>query len=291
MPPRLVCLAILVYWAVAAVGLVNRDLIPELSVGGPPDLRTIASAGEDAGPVRWSVQVIDNPARPEERRNVGQALTESKRSAGGWIEMTSTVSFDSGQLLKNTALAPKAGDRIEFKSTYEVDPSGNLRSFHAGVRSESDLDELLRIDGRLKFHATEKKQVMEVVARGPLPFLNRTVTFEYQDRGVVGSNLGPLDRLPGLQVGQRWDERVANPLSGQVETVRAEVKARDVIYWNQGPVETLVVVHQSPGLSARTWVRRDGVVLRQEVPFPLLRLVLDRQPDRNSAPDGANGAR
>ena len=94
-----------------------------------------------------------------------------------------------------------------------------------------------------------------------------------------------------MQVGQRWDERIANPLSGKVETVRAEVKRRSVIYWNKSPVETFEVVHQSSGLSARTWVRRDGVVLRQEVPLPLLRLVLERQPDRNSAPEGAAGAR
>jgi hypothetical protein len=285
MPPRIVCLAILVFWSVAAWGLIHRDLLPELSVGGPPDLRTIASAGEDAGPVQWNVQVIDNPAAPDERRTVGLAVTESKRQADGWIDMASTVRFDSGQLLKGTTLAHRTDARIEFTSTYRVDPSGNLRAFHAGVRAESDPDDLFRIDGHLENHA------MEVQSRGPLPFMNREVSFEYHDRGVVGSQLGPLDRLPGLQVGQRWDERIANPLSGKVETVRAEVKRRSVIYWNKSPVETFEVVHQSSGLSARTWVRRDGVVLRQEVPLPLLRLVLERQPDRNSAPEGADGAR
>ena len=65
---------------------------------------------------------------------------------------------------------------------------------------------------------------MEVVSQGPLPFLNRTMSFEYNDRGVVQSQFGPLDRLPGLQVGQRWDEQVASPFTGQVETVRAEVE-------------------------------------------------------------------
>ena len=32
-----------------------------------------------------------------------------------------------------------------------------------------------------------------------------------------------------------------------------------------------------PGpITAKTWVRPDGVVLRQEVPFPFVRLVLER---------------
>ncbi len=33
-------------------------------------------------------------------------------------------------------------------------------------------------------------------------------------------------------------------------------------------------------LSMRTWVRLDGVILRQEVPLPLVRLVLERGPMR-----------
>jgi hypothetical protein len=276
MPPRVACVAILLYWAIAAVGLAHRDLLPELSVGGPPDLRTVSVASEDAGPVRWSVLVVDNPDVPEGRRTVGQAVTEASRRPGGWIRMTSKVWFDSGQLLKGSPLENRSDDQIEFDSTYTVDPSGNLRSFHAGVHSLSDPSELLRIEGRLRDHS------MEIVTRGPLPFMNKTLSFEYKERGLVGSQFGPLDRLPGLHVGQRWDERLANPLTGRVETVRAEVKRKAVIHWDKGPVETLEVVHQSSAVSARTWVRRDGVVLRQEVPFPLLRLVLERQPGRDS---------
>jgi hypothetical protein len=196
--------------------------------------------------------------------------------------MTSRVWFDSGRLLKGTPLENRTDDQIEFVSTYEVDPSGNLQAFHAGVKSLAEPGELIRIDGRLK------DRVMEVVSRGPLPFLNRRMTFEYRDRGLVGTPFGAPDRLPGLHVGQRWDERIANPLTGRVETVRAEVRRKTVIHWDTRPVDVLEVVHQSSALSAKTWVRRDGVVLRQEVPFPLWRLLLDRQPGKDTA--GADGA-
>lgn len=281
MPSRLVCVALLLYWLVAAVGLISRDLLPELSVGTPPDLRTISAAGEDATPARWSIQVLDSPNTPGTGRSIGQAVTESRRTVDGGVEMTSKVTFDSGRLLAGLFnAASRIGhidEQIEFVSTYHVDISGNLRSFHAEVRMLDQANGLWRIDGHLKNHA------MEVVSAGPLPFLNRSMTFEYRPREVVSSQFGPLDRLPGLQVGQRWDEQVASPLSGQVETVRAEVKRRTVIHWDKSPVTTLEVIHKSKTVTARTWVRTDGLVLRQEVALPLLKLVLERQPDRVSA--------
>jgi hypothetical protein len=276
MPSRLVCVGILLYWSVAAVGLIKNDLLPELSVGSPPDLRTIASAERNSEPARWSVQVIDNPSRPESRRSVGQAVTESRRLEDGWVVMSSRVVFDSGGLLKGTPLANKSDEQIGFDSTYDIDPSGNLRSFHAEVRSMSQDSDLWRLDGKLK------DGMMEVVSRGPLPFLDRTISFEYHARGMVQSQFGPLDRLPGLAVGQRWEERMASPFTGQVETVRAEVKRKTVIHWDKGPVTTLEVLHQSSTLAVRTWVRPDGLVLRQEIPTPLIRLVLERQPGRGT---------
>ena len=44
MPSRLVCVGILLYWSIATFALVKNDLLPELSVGNPPDLRTIAGS-------------------------------------------------------------------------------------------------------------------------------------------------------------------------------------------------------------------------------------------------------
>lgn len=274
MPSRLICAAILIYWSVAALGLIRRDLLPELSVGSPPDFRTIADPENNAKPVVWNVQVLDNPAEPENLRLVGQAITESRRRETGWVEMKSLVRFDSGRLLKGTPFSNRDNQEIEIKSTYKIDPSGNLQSFHTGVRAASDPDELVKIDGVLK------AGVMEIVSQGPLPIFNRSLSFPYQPRGLVQSQIGALDRLPGLQIGQRWDEHVANPMTGQVELVRAEVKGKAFIHWNNNPVATLEVVHRSKTLSARTWVGFDGMVLRQEIPFPLLRLVLERRPPK-----------
>ncbi len=49
MPSRFVSLAILVYWCIAAFCLLTWEVLPELTLGYPPDLRAIAAAGDAVG--------------------------------------------------------------------------------------------------------------------------------------------------------------------------------------------------------------------------------------------------
>jgi hypothetical protein len=272
MPPRFVSLAILVYWCISAFCLLNWEILPELSLGYPPDLRAIASAGDSSKPITWNIQVVDDPNAPEVRRSVGEAITASKRLPDGWFELTSQVIFDANGLLKGFPLAARNKVRVELSSVYRVDPSGNLRSFDMKVKSRDSGDSLFTVQGRLK------DGVMEVTAKGPVPVLNQKFSFLYEPRSVVHDALGPFDRLPGLHLGQRWDTRVVNPFSGQVERVRVEVLRRALIHWNNDAVSAFEVVQHAGPYAAKTWVRPDGVILRQEVPFPFVRLVLDRQP-------------
>jgi hypothetical protein len=271
MPSRLTSLGILIYWSIAAFCLLTWDVLPELTLGYPPDLRAIALAGDSTRPVRWSIQVMDDPRAPEARRPVGEAVTSSTRQADGWYEMASRVEFDAGGLLRGTPFATRASIRLRIESRYHVDPSGNLQNFEVQVRSREFADELILVKGQLK----GKK--MEIVSRGPVPMLNQHLAFDYEPRSVVHDVLGPLDRLPNLHVGQRWESRVINPFSGQVDRVRVEVKQRTVIHWDGNPVPAFEVVQHVAPMSMRTWVRDDGVILRQEVPFPFVRLILDRR--------------
>jgi hypothetical protein len=86
--------------------------------------------------------------------------------------------------------------------------------------------------------------------------------------------------MPGLAVGQRWEARVISPLTGKIDVVKAEVTRKSEIYWGKSLVNTFEVVQKIPPvISARTWVRRsDGLVLRQEVPFPVVKLIVERVP-------------
>jgi hypothetical protein len=190
--------------------------------------------------------------------------------------MTSRVDFDAGGLLRGTLFSTRESLRPQIESHYHVDPAGNLQNLDIRVKSQEFADELVHVTGQLK------GKRMEIISQGPLPILNQQFSPEYEPRSVVQDVLGPLDRLPGLHVGQRWESRVINPFLRRVDTVRVEVARRTVIHWDGNPVSTFEVVQHLSPLSMRTWVRPDGVILRQEVPFPFVRLILDRRPEEST---------
>lgn len=273
MPSRWVSLAILVYWSIAAFLLLTWEVLPELSLGYPPDLRAITAAGENSAPAFWEINVLDDPKRPDVRRSVGQAVTETKRLPDNWVEMTSRVDFDAGALLRRTPLA-NAGShvRLSLESVYRVDPSGNLRSFDMMIAAPASGEDLVKVEGRLH------EGMMKVTAKGVASIFNQSYEFPYEPRGVVHDALRPLDRLPGLHVGQRWDMQIVNPLSGAAETARVEVKRRVLIDWNGEAVSAFEVEQHSKAMTAKTWVRLDGLILRQEVPLPFVHMMLERLP-------------
>jgi hypothetical protein len=278
MPSRPACVAILLFWVYAAVGLLRRDVLPDYWTTPPPDLRTIAAAEEDARPTEWDLSVAEDAAY-RSLRSVGSAVTESRRTPDGGSRLSSRVSFDSGGLLKGTPFAPRVDEprqdeHLEVDTDCEIDPSGNLRRFEATVRSRGDAEALMTLEGRVRGKS------IEVRSRGPIAILNGTRSFPYEPRGMIQNAMGPIDRLPGLQVGQRWETRVVSPLTGRIERVNAEVVGKRSIQWDNSVVTTLEVVTHVAPISARTWVRRDGLVLRQEIPFPFVKLILDRLPDR-----------
>jgi hypothetical protein len=277
MPSRFVSLAILVYWCVAAFCLLTWEVLPELSLGYPPDLRAIVSASDGSKPVTWSIQVIDDPRTPDVRRSVGEAVTHSRRLSDGWFEMSSRLNFDAGELLKATPFGTKASVGLVLSSLYRVDRSGNLNSFDMNVTPRDATEKLFTVHGQLK------SGTMEVVSKGPVSILNQKLSFTYEPRSVVHDALGPLDRLPGLHLGQRWDTQVVSPFTGKVEKVRVEVLRRTLVHWNGEPVSAFEVVQHAGPITSRTWVRADGVILRQEVPLPIVRLVLERVPEGSDA--------
>ena len=274
MPHRLASLAILLSWALAATALLIRDVLPNWIVGPPPNMRSVVLADERPTRTRWIIQAADDFTATSFRA-VGRAETVSMRLNDGTVKLSSSASFDTGKLLQGTLFKEIRGEQIEVVGVCEVDATGNLERFHAGVRDgPPPRAELLSFDGRLV------DDQVEVHAKGFLPMMNWSKRFPYPPRGMVQDAMGPLDRMPNLHVGQRWESRVISPLTGKVEVCRVEVRRRETIVWNDQVVPALeVVTHTSP-VSVTTWVHPDtGLVFKQEVPFPLVRLVLERLPD------------
>ena len=117
-----------------------------------------------------------------------------------------------------------------------------------------------------------------------MPILNQDMPIRYEPRSVVHDMLGPLDRLPGLHVGQRWeiagDQSVHRP--GRQRAGRGGAKGLDQLGRQPGAAHSRSCSTWVRS-TMRTWVRPDGVILRQEVPFPFVRLVLERRPDTDDA--------
>ena len=174
---------------------------------------------------------------------------------------------------------PRFGAHVHISNVCDIDPAGNLRTFRAEVRAFGESEPMMTLIGKVVDRS------IVVKAQGPVSLLNWTQTFPYEPRGMIQNAVGPIDRLPGLQIGQRWETRVVNPFTGRVDSVRTEVTGKHTIQWDNNPETTLEVVQRMTPISARTWVRRDGTVLRQEIPLPFVKLVLERKPPRPGVRD------
>src|SRR5436309_2171720 len=103
-------------------------------------------------------------------------------------------------------------------------------------------------------------------------------TERYMPRdALVGDELSPQARLPGLHAGQSWTVPVYNPLrppDSPMEILQAKVEGHESLNWDGANVDTLLVVYRADSGSAygasraargKMWVDGTGTVLRQEI--------------------------
>ena len=262
----------MILWVIVTQDLVRRELIPSFSIGAAPDFRTLTQKSTD-GTTSWLLLATD-PKHQENERPVGEVTTETIRRSDGSLTLKSQANLLTGALLEGPGLHSTQDSRLEVAGTCEVSASGNLGSFQVTVQEMTQVPtNLLVLKGSL-----DEDHVL-VVTESPFPLLAGAKKFPYSKHSMLQNSLGPIDMMPGLQVGQRWESQVVNPLSGKVETGIAEVVGKQHIHWNQNPVPTFVVVTKTGPISARTWVRTDGLVIRQELPLLLTRLILERTPN------------
>ena len=87
---------------------------------------------------------------------------------------------------------------------------------------------------------------------------------------------GDLPAGARLRIRDLADELGTSPMPVRDSIVRLEQAGLAQRVPHKGAIVT-----QLTPVSARTWVRRDGLVLRQEIPFPFVKLILERLPDRS----------
>ena len=275
MPTVLTRILIASFWLICTGMLIYRDVLPEYLVGEPPDWKRMVNKPETR-PTRWLIAVDEGG---EKNRVIGQAFNEIKKRADGGTSFTSRVKIDAKGLFQGTPLQVAESTKFQFVNTTNVTPQGLLDQIKAEVLVE-ELGEkpILVIQGM----PTNQNKLDIRFSSSISPLLNFRQLIDYAPKDMVRGGLEPIDQLPGLRIGQRWTTQILQPMTARPDSIKSEVIALSRIFWNGNPTEVLIVEHKASTFSAKTWVRRDGLVLRQQLPTPLVKLVLERDPEREN---------
>lgn len=273
MPSLTTRVVIIVAWLVSTSWLIYKDYLPRILVGEPPDWKSVTADQKSLKPASWLIMVEDKPG---ETRVVGRATNKNSKTADGSTTLASHVKIDARGLFKNTPMAVAESTEFEFDSETRISPQGLLQQFRATV-SVRDLGEkpVLTIMG-----VPTPDQKIEIRFQSSLsPLLNFRQILPISSSNMIRGGLEPVDWLPGLRVGQRWNTMILQPLTARPEVVQSQVTSEGRIFWNGNPTDVMTVEHKAGTYSAVSFVRRDGLVIRQQLPSPLVKLILDREPE------------
>jgi hypothetical protein len=307
-------LAITLFWLATNGWLFYRDLWPRLRPGQPPPY-TIDLADEALGKgpkISWNVfRSNEGSGGRQPPISASEGLEPAGKKLGvaeTWItyhDPDDTFELHSKvKRLEWGQLGLFYIELLDMTSTYRVTRDGRLRDLAAdatisgkgigpfqGLRAWAQA----RVDGKVtgrQFAAHVSVNLNGATIDLPLD------PVPVSSQGSVLNPLHPINRVRGLQTGQRWQMPLVNPLNdslmallkkdpaaelllrGQtgVRVLQAEVlPSTKSLSWKGREVPCLVIEYHGEDLIARTWVRDgDGVVLRQELTLWGDQVILER---------------
>ena len=284
------------FWVVAMGWLVTTKILPPFLSGTAPDYSQILPSEAKTEPiVHWDILWNETP--------IGSASTEVVRHEDGTGVISNHVLFEKlavGDLMRQflggvgvllqPALQIDSNLRIDVELTSKTtfDHFGELDRFDASV-SIDGVEDLLLLrgvadQGKVKVHTRVGDPTMPVQQREVFK-----QTFDLPADRMVSDSLSPNSRLTRLKVGQKWNLHSYNPLSptSPMQVIQARVESRELIPWDGEVVQANLVAYRpdaGTGLSTsrkpvgRMWVKRDGMVLKQEVVLGQGKVVFQRVP-------------
>lgn len=280
-------IAVVTLWLATMSWLVTTKVLPAILIGEPPSHRTIVEAQRGQPPVAWDMFWNDRP--------MGWAVNTSTELPHDLTELRSRVHFDDIPLNSIPGLGTLLGsarDRrvklpMDVFSLLVFDPLGRLSRFESSVRFDPDVDAI---------------KVRGVVDAGQLSLTIRSGDFTYDrqlaisPKSMLGDGLSPQTRLPGLRDGQAWTVELYSPFHSPdrpLEVLKVQVEGSEPMVWDGETVNAWLVVYRTdPGSGGRNagavrgklWVRRDGLVLQQQVMAALFNstLTFTRLPDNQA---------
>lgn len=287
--------AVVVLWMLSMGWLLGEKVIPPLLGGDPPDYRSELDAPAQELPDAWRLRWKE--------RTIGFAASQLVTRPDG-IDRHSFVEFEDlpldsllAELIGPLSAVVKpflnqsrelhvdllAATRMRFNAERQLvsfDTTLDLAEYRDFLKVEGTVrpDGVLALEARIMPGAGVQGHVVRHSVQLP-------------PEALVESAISPRSQLRNLRVGQTWTIPVyrAFPPNSPVQILQAEVEKHDVIIWGTDEVEAFALVYRSDagsGLHAtrepigREWVRKDGLVLRQEISFSGLRVTFERDHER-----------
>lgn len=303
MPPRLITLAVVLFWLATTGLFLHHQIRPLLVRGEPPP---------------FAIDLLDEAT---ERKNLWDVFRNDKRvgKAETWIQYRkdddqfelysrfdlNDLAFGLAELrVKNVYRVTREGELLEVFTKVWIMPVG------AGVKIDADEpdDAMAFVVGKVVAPVRDGK--LEPSGTATILGDHRDLQFDpvpMTGRGSVLNPLHPVHRLRGLRPGREWNVPLFDPMA-MLSGVRIEGKGRnDAIFtmigqllrdqggpkvrslhaevlsetrslsWGRTEIDCLVIEYRSGEMTARTWARaRDGLVLQQEASFQGDRMTLKR---------------
>jgi hypothetical protein len=252
--------------------LIVAKVLPPLQVGEPPNYRSVYAVDPQGKvePVCWDMLWND--------RRMGWAKTTVYQTHSGVTEVRSLVHFSHvpvDELVPpwirpavRSAVQTVGAVAMDAQSMIEIDPLGRLSRIYSTLNAVN-LEPAIVI--RARVHGTTlsgevRSGIMSQPFERYLP-----------PNALLGDELSPQARLPGLRIGQEWTVPVYSPFRfsdnrNPVEILHAKVEDRESVVIEDDSVLTLVVVYRSDSGSilggaqtprGKLWVAEDGTVLKQ----------------------------
>ena len=274
---------VVLFWLATMSWLVVAKIVPPLRVGEPPSYTTILADSEDEPPACWTIRMQD--------RTIGWAANKLVLRKEGISEFYSRVYLAQLPLDElapgwlTSVLKPVFPNLdlmdVDKQSWFIIDSLGRLSEFESRVRL-ADIPDAIRVQGTV-----EKSRLKLLVKSGDV---GATLYQALTPNSTMNDELSPQARLPNLRVGQTWTVPLYSPFRSPhspLEILQAAVEREDPLNWNGETIRARVVVYRndsgsgrsSDEIRGRTWIRDDGMVLRQEVSVFKSPVQFERLPD------------
>ena len=273
MPPRWICVLILVLWLFTTGKLLRDDLLPHLMPGTPPSftIDLVEETDNQKMYTPWTLY-LDGKKHMMVRTRVEKPDRELFQLSAEYLPLErGTTAYINGMNIKR------------MFSAYRVSPEGELRGIQVDIRGQPVLPGLkdLKFDLEISIEGQVVDGKMATRVKG------KSLGFEKEYAlppvavprgGGLLQPLHPVNRIRDLRPGQTWSVPIFDSVSDSLQSIQGAPTVPKLLRARVRPQpepldggkrdseECYVIDYTSDEVQASTWVStRTGLVLLQEV--------------------------